>query len=115
MLHDYPPYRETDAEIERYSTVDLGYVAGGQSIAVVYDILARALKKASGQHLGRAYYDTAVKYRMDTPLWRNYPAWSYTETKHYLADDLAVFRINATKQSLNWTGEWVSLVMDPNF
>ena len=115
MLHDYPPYKETDAEIERYSTVDLGYVAGGQSIAIVYDILGRALKKAGGQHLGRAYYDAAVKYKMDTSLWRSYPAWSYTETKHYLAEDMAVFRINATKQSLDWTGEWVPLVEDPNF
>ena len=107
-------YRTGGKDISNYADNQAYEGAGASFVAVPFDILDRAVNEVGAQNFnGQAYYDAAIKYKTDGPIWENYPVNGYSETKRTLMDYTALWRINAAEESFKWAGEWLPIMLAP--
>ena len=63
------------------------YVGPAAMMAAILEILQQAVKNVGAENFnGQAYYDAAINYKTTSPLWQNYPQFSFSETRRKLMD-----------------------------
>jgi hypothetical protein len=110
LLYRYHSKGEAEATIY----AGLAYVGGIHNLVAVFQILETVIKTTGAENFNpQAFYDAAVQYKTEGPLWEGQPQWSFSETKRYLADDIAIYRFDASVKDLVWVdGLWWPLVLE---
>jgi len=63
------------------------YVGPAAMMVAILEILQQAVKNVGAENFnGQAYYDAALNYKTTSSIWKNYPEFSFSETKHKLMD-----------------------------
>jgi len=103
-----PRYRPEQAEKIYYSGD--GYLAGLQQAVLIVNILSGAIENVGVENLNRKdVYHAAVATNL---CLEGYPDWSFTTTKRYLADGVAIYEWIAHMEDLGRTTDWLPLVTD---
>ena len=109
LLHRYHSKGEADSAIY----AGLAYVGGIQELVAFFQILETAIKAVGAEDFNpQAFYDAAVQYKTEGPLWECHPQWSFSETKRYLADHIAIYKFDASAKDLVWVDGWIPLVLE---
>jgi hypothetical protein len=104
----------SEGEVEATIKAGLAYVGGIHNLVAVFQILETVIKTTGAENFNpQAFYDAAVQYKTTGPLWEGQPQWSFSETKRYLADDIAIYKFDALAKELVWVdGLWWPLVLE---
>jgi len=110
LLNRYHSKGEVEATIK----AGLAYVGGMHNLVAVFQILETVIKTTGAENFSpQAFYDAAVQYKTTGTLWEGQPQWSFSETKRYLADDIAIYKFDALAKDLVWAdGLWWPLVLE---
>jgi hypothetical protein len=109
LLYRYHSKGEADSAIY----AGLAYVGGIHELVAVFQILETAIKAVGAKDFSpQAFYDAAVNYKTEGHLWEGQPQWSFSETKRYLADDIAIYKFDASVKDLVWVDGWIPLVTE---
>ena len=104
-------YRPDEAEDIIYTGV--GYVGAGHQVIAIFEILRQAIEEVGAENFdGQAFYNAALEYETTSPIWEDYPVWSFSETKRYLVDHIVVDEFDAEAQDLVRITDWLPLVLD---
>ena len=86
------------------------YVGSMSSFYPVFDILRLAIAEVGVENFsGQAYYDTAVKYRVQLD---GFPEWHFGETERNLMHDAAIYGWSAPKKDIVRLSDWLPLVKE---
>jgi len=101
------------AEVEKTIYAGGAYVGGIRELVAVFQIVETAIKAVGAENFSpQAFYDAAVHYKTTGTLWEGQPQWSFSETKRYLADDIAIYKFDASVKDLVWVDGWIPLVTE---
>ncbi len=89
------------------------YAGGLQNLISVFQILQQAIEKVGAQEFdSQAFHDAAMHYKTEGALFEGYPQWSFSETKRYLVDHVAISEFSAEAGNFVWNGDWVPLLLE---
>jgi hypothetical protein len=103
------------SKVEAEKTIYAGgaYVGGIPELVAVFQIVEAAIAEVGAENFSsQAFHNAAVKYTTGGPLWEGHPQWSFSETKRYLADDIAIYKFDASVKDMVWVDGWIPLVTE---
>jgi len=105
LLYEYRP-----SEAEDIIWSGQAYVGSMSSFYPVFDIFRETIEEVGIENFsGQAYYDTAVKYRVQLD---GFPEWHFGETERNLMHDVAIYEWSAQKQDIVRVSDWLPLVKE---
>ena len=105
LLYRYHP-DEAEEIIRRGSS----YVGGFPCILAFFKILEKAIEEVGAENFdGQAYYDAAVKFEMQL---EGCPKWYFTETRRYMADEVALYKWSAEAEARVRITDWLPIVIE---
>ena len=60
----------------------------------------------------QAFYNAAMKFKTEGPIWEGYPEWNFTEARKYLPTDLFVYEYSAEAEDLVRVSDWLPVVTE---
>lgn len=86
------------------------YEGGFQIMYPFFETLRKAVEAAGAENFdGQAFYDEAVELKMK---WEGLHEWSFTDTKRYLIDHVAIHEWSAEAEDLVRVSDWIPLVIE---
>jgi len=87
-----------------------GYLGGVHQAALLLDILEAAVEEVGAENFdGRTFYDAAISFQT---AWEGCPQWSFTETKRWATDHVAIYEWSAAAEDLVRITDWLPLVTE---
>jgi hypothetical protein len=90
------------------------YVGPAAMMVGILEVLQQAVKNVGAENFnGQAYYDAAINYKTTGSVWKNYPEFSFSQTKHKLMDQSLIteFKGGSVKDYVTVSG-WLPDIVD---
>jgi len=105
LLYKYHP--DKAEEIIYMGSSYVGIFANGLPL---FQIVEKAIEEVGAENFdGQAFYNVAVNFEVQ---FEGYPKWFFTETRRYLANEVAVYKWSAEAEARVRVSDWLPLVME---
>jgi hypothetical protein len=104
-------YRYRPSEAEEIINRGNGYVGAVHQVIAIFQILEQAVAEVGAENFNsQAFYDAALKYKTEGPMWEGYPQWGFSQIRRYLTDHIVIYEFSAEAQDLVRVSDWLPIV-----